>query len=250
MRSTSLRTVRVVTPSSSASCGPDQSRRPCSSDSKRSSRVEVFMHGDRHIPCGTILSAIGRSLIDMTKHTNQTDKAEKHTRIRPSASTSPRPTSTTSAGAWRRRAGRSRRRRRRSPTGAAASPLGVPARARRLLGARVRLARPGGAAERVPAVHHHHRRPDHPLPARAFAQPGRDAAHHHPRLAQLLRGVRDIIGPLTDPRGARRRSGRRVSPGDPVAARVRVLDAAGGRRVGQPVPRRRRVGRADAPARI
>lgn len=40
-RSMSLRTVRVVTPRRSASCGPVQSRRAWRSDSSRSSRAEV-----------------------------------------------------------------------------------------------------------------------------------------------------------------------------------------------------------------
>ena len=64
-------------------------------------------------------------------------------------------------------------------------PRGLARAARRVLARRVRLARAGGAAQRVRAVHDHDRRPADPLPARPIAGAGRAAADRHPRLPGL-----------------------------------------------------------------
>src|SRR5262245_57709054 len=57
----SLRTVRVVTSSSSASCPPDHDRRVGRSATSRSSRGAVLSTGATY-HCGTILSAMGRTV--------------------------------------------------------------------------------------------------------------------------------------------------------------------------------------------
>ena len=88
----------------------------------------------------------------------------------------------------------------------------VPARAARLLGRRVRLARAGGAAERARPVPRRDRRRAHPLRARARR---RDPADPHARLAEH---VRRAPAARAAPAGLR--------PRDPVAARLRVLGAA------------------------
>ena len=78
----------------------------------------------------------------------------------------------------------------RGPDGSCPAGLGVrrPARLRqepgRVLADRLRLAGLGSEAELLPAVHHHHRRSEHPLPAREIARARRHAADPHPRLAQ------------------------------------------------------------------
>ena len=123
-------------------------------------------------------------------------------------------------------------------------PAGLPAGPRRLLGRRLRLARPGGPAERDPAVRHHHRRPGHPLPARPLGRAGRPAADPDPRLAQLAGGVPRGDRTADRPPRARRRPGRRLRRGHPLAARVRVLHAGVRPRLGQPVPRSPRPGRS------
>ena len=79
------------------------------------------------------------------------------------------------------------------------------------------------AAQRAAAVPHHDRRARHPLPARAFAAPGRPAVGPDPRLARLGRRVPQGGRPLTDPRRLRGELPR----GDPVAARLRVQRPAG-----------------------
>ena len=63
----------------------------------------------------------------------------------------------------------------------------------------VRLARPRGPAERVPPVHHRHRRPERALPARPLPEPGAlplVITHGWPgSVVEFMK----IIGPLTDP---------------------------------------------------
>ena len=62
-RSTSLRTVRVVTSSRAASCGPVQSRRACSSASRRSSRADVSSIVRLSRPMRNDLFRIGCSIL-------------------------------------------------------------------------------------------------------------------------------------------------------------------------------------------
>ena len=76
-------------------------------------------------------------------------------------------------------------RRRSPPMTESRSPARLPPEAGRLLARRFRLACPGGGAQRVPAVHHRHRRPDHPLPARPVRRARCPAAHPDARLAEL-----------------------------------------------------------------
>ena len=59
----------------------------------------------------------------------------------------------------------------------------------------------GAAAERDTAVHDHHRRPGHPLPARSLDGAARNAAAPHARVAELPFESANLIGPLADPRG-------------------------------------------------
>ena len=149
--------------------------------------------------------------------------------------TSRRPTSTTCTTGWPAPAG---------PTSCPASagtygvPLALPAGAGRVLAHRLRLARARGRAQRVPAVHHRDRRPEHPLPARPLARAGRAAADPHPRLARLGRRVPRRHRPADRPARPRRRPGRRVPPGDPVDPRLRLLRPDRrdrlGRRAGSP----------------
>ena len=60
----------------------------------------------------------------------------------------------------------------------------------------------------------------------------------------------DVIGPLTDPRAHGGDPADAFHVVDPVAARLRLLHAAARAGLGQPVPRRAGVGRADEPARL
>ena len=64
----------------------------------------------------------------------------------------------------------------------------------------VRLARAGGADQRLPALPHRDRRPDDPLPARAVRRPrgARRCCSPTPTPARSLDFL-DMIGPLTDP---------------------------------------------------
>src|SRR5829696_8181699 len=71
---------------------------------------------------------------------------------------------------------------------------GAPQGANRVLAERIRLAPVGSEAQRVSAVHHHHRRPEHPLPACALPL---IISHGYPSwVVEFL----SILGPLTDPR--------------------------------------------------
>ncbi len=115
-------------------------------------------------------------------------------------------------------------------------PSRLPAGPRRVLARRLRLAPPGGPAERRPPVHDRRRRPDAALPPCPLAGARRVPPGHDPRLAQLGDRVPRRGGSPDRPRGPRRRPGRRLPPGDPVAARVRAVDAVGRAGVGQPVP--------------
>ena len=113
-------------------------------------------------------------------------------------------------------------------------PGRLPARARRLLARRVRLARPGSAAQRARALPHAHRRPVDPLHPRALAHA--DAlplllTHGWPgSIVEFL----DVIPRLTDPEahGGRR---RRLPRDRAVAAGLRLLRADAHR--GWDVPR-------------
>ena len=120
---------------------------------------------------------------------------------------------------WRTPAGRPTS----SPTGAAACRPSYARNARRDVGDPVRLAGPGGPAQRVPAVHGHDRRPDDPLRPRPLEGGGRDAAPARPRLSELVRRVHPDDRPARGPGGARRPRRGRLPRRGPVAARVRVL---------------------------
>ena len=117
----------------------------------------------------------------------------------------------------------------------------------RVLAQRLRLAGLRGGAQRVPAVHHHHRRPEPALPARALARGRRHAADADPRLARLGRRVHGRHRTAQRSARARRRSGRRLSSGDSVDPGTRVLAAARRARVDAPA-HRARVHPAHAPA--
>ena len=151
-------------------------------------------------------------------------------RWKSSGSTSRSPTWTTCVAGWRPPAGPASCQRRLGPRRAA----GLPAGARRVLGHRLRLAGRGGAAQPVPPVHHRDRRRSsiHFLHVRS-PEPDATAADAHPRLARLVRGVPRRHRPAHRPARARRRPGRRVPPGDPVAARLRLLRPAAGHRLGR-----------------
>ena len=113
----------------------------------------------------------------------------------------------------------------------------------------LRLARRRGGAERIPAIHHQHRRPDHPFRARALAREPRDAAHADPRLAGLDRRVHGPHRAAQQSPRPRWRSRRRLPPRDPVDAGARVFAAT--RRPGMDAPPHRRgVHGADAPPRL
>ena len=144
-----------------------------------------------------------------------------------------------------------------------ARPVG-PARPRRRLGPRVpldylteladhwRTSYTGanrGRAQRIPAVHHYHRRAERPLPTCALARAGRLPADPQPRVAWLGGRVSRRDRPSHGPSFARRRSGGRLSSGDPFATRLRVLRADPCGRLGR-LPDRRGVRRTDGPAGI
>ncbi len=94
----------------------------------------------------------------------------------------------------------------------------------RLLGQRLRLARPGGRAELLPAVPHPDRRPDGALPAHRIARAERAAADPAARLARFGGGVsRHHRAAEQSPR-PRPRSRAGVSPRHPVPRRLRLLD--------------------------
>src|SRR5215208_7194541 len=79
-------------------------------------------------------------------------------------------------------------------------PARLPEGAGRVLADGLRLARPGGEAERLSPVHDRDRQADDPLPARPLPRTRRAAADYDPRLARLDRGVHEDHGPLTNPR--------------------------------------------------
>ena len=113
----------------------------------------------------------------------------------------------------------------------------------------LRLARSGTAAERLRAVHDHHRRPDRPLHPSQVEGAERLPAADHARLARLVRGVHE------DHRAAHR-SGRARRPGrgrlrrrHPVDSRVHVLVAAARARL-RPGTHRRDRGQADGAPRL
>ena len=112
-------------------------------------------------------------------------------------------------------------------------PDRLPARARRVLARRVRLARAGGAAQRARALPHRDRRPVDPLRPRALAARRRAPAAPHARLAGLGRRVPRRHPAADRPGGARRRRGRRVPRDRAVAARLRVLGADAHARLGR-----------------
>ena len=90
----------------------------------------------------------------------------------------------------------------------------------------VRLACPGGAAERVRALPDPDRRAVDPLHPRPVPPPGRPPAAHHPRLAGLDRRVpRRHPAAHRSPR-LRRSGGGRIPRGRPFASGLRVLGAA------------------------
>ncbi|CAA9378651.1 MAG: Epoxide hydrolase, partial [uncultured Gemmatimonadetes bacterium] len=138
------------------------------------------------------------------------------------------------------------RNRRRPVAGRAARQ---PAGARALLGHGLRLAPRGGEAQRAPAVRHEDRRRGHPLHPRQIAPPRRDAADRHARLAGLRVRADQAHRAAHRSHALRRAGGGRVPRGDPVAARLRLLGAAGGGGVGVG-PHRPRVGRADEAPRL
>ena len=72
-------------------------------------------------------------------------------------------------------------------TGTTARPNHYLREMRRPLAHGVRLARPGSADQRVPALPHRDRRPDRPLPPRPVGRAGRDAAAARPHLPGLVR---------------------------------------------------------------
>ena len=99
----------------------------------------------------------------------------------------------------------------------------VPRDAARVLEGLVRLARAGGALQRVRTDGDRSRRPAHPLPARALAGTRRVAAAHLARLARFGHGVPRRARPALESARARRRSRRRLPRGRAVASRLRVL---------------------------
>ena len=78
--------------------------------------------------------------------------------------------------------------------------IGTPQGARPSTGRTDTIGASGDEAQRVSAVHHYHRRPKHPLPARPLPEPGAlplIISHGYPSsVVEFL----SIIGPLTDPR--------------------------------------------------
>ena len=236
MRSMSLRMVRVVTPSSSASCGPDQSRRPCSSESTRSSLVDVFMPD-------TVTHNAERSF-------PQLPVAWSHDQTRP---TRPRPILRTSVlfastspqadvDDLRRRLAAARWPEPPAPTPVERLEPRRPARA--TCGRSPNTGRTGSTGgRRRPAlnafpqftttidgqtIHFIHVRSPNPDATPLIITHGWPSS---------TPSSSDIIGPLTDPRRTAATC-RRVSRRDSDVARVRVLDAAGGAGLGQPVSRR------------
>jgi hypothetical protein len=84
------------------------------------------------------------------------------------------------------------------PAGSTASPRLCP-RPGQPLAPPLRLAGLGGQAQPLPPVHHHHRRPNHPLRPPPLARARRPGADPDPRLAQHLPGIPGPGRPLTNP---------------------------------------------------
>ena len=119
---------------------------------------------------------------------------------------------------------------------------GLPPRARRLLGGRVRLAGAGGGARPARPLPRPAWRPADPFRARPGRRAGRarPAAGPVPRLAGLVLALCEGHPAAGQPRRARRRPGRRVERGRAGRPGLRVLrppgrPAAGLRRRRQPV---------------
>ena len=85
-------------------------------------------------------------------------------------------------------------------------PNSLPARHGRPLAHGLRLARAGGADERVPALPDRDRRPDRPLHPRAVRRAGRDAAAARPHLPRLVRRLPRHDRAADRPGRARRRA--------------------------------------------
>ena len=127
----------------------------------------------------------------------------------------------------------------------------LPARARRLLGRRVRLAGAGGGARPAAALPRPARRPRDPLRARPGRRAGRarPAAGPQPRLAGLVLALHEGHPAAHRPRRARRRPGRRVRRGRARHAGLRLLRPPD-RPAARLHRRRRPVGRADERPRL
>ena len=109
-----------------------------------------------------------------------------------------------------------------------------------LLGDRLRLEQVRGEAERPTELHHRDRWARHPFPSRPLPTRGCPAPDRHARMARLdHRAAEDHRAPHQSDRTRRHCPGR-LSPGDPVAARPRLLGKAGhapaGIRPASPVP--------------
>ena len=128
-------------------------------------------------------------------------------------------------------------------------PARLPARARRVLARRVRLAHAGGTTQRARALPHHHRRPVDPLHPRAVSARRRFAAAPHTRLAGFGRRVPRRHPTVDRARGSRGPRGRRLPRRRAVVARLRLLGADPHARLGR-ATHRSGVRRADASPRL
>ena len=113
-----------------------------------------------------------------------------------------------------------------------------------LLGGGVRLARAGGRDQRLPAVPGRARRGAYPLRPRAGERPVTDAPDPHARVAVDVLGLEGRDRAARRSSRLRRRSGRCVRRGRPLAAGIRVLRSASHDRR-RSAPRRGAVGAAD-----
>src|SRR5438552_852877 len=103
---------------------------------------------------------------------------------------------------------------------------GLPARPAGVLGGRLRLARAGTVAERLPPLPGQHRRCPRAFRARAGPRRPRDPADLDKWLAELFRRV-PAGGAAADGPGRARHRRARFWRGDRVAARPRILRKAG-----------------------
>ena len=216
----SLRIVRSLTPSRCASSGPGQSGRACSRDSSASIRAEVSCT-KRNL---SFLIGLYRSPHD----SEHPPLPRRHPAGRPGRPRRPPGPHPAPPARPRRRLGLRR-----------AQPL--PGRDGRALAHGVRLARAGGADQRLPALPHRDRRPDDPLPARAVRRARRHAAAARPHLPGLVPRL-----PRHD-RAARATAVLRL--GHPLDAGLR-LQHAGGRPRLDDGPGRAHLRHADAPPRL